>query len=84
MSKLLITLSIPVIEMSFDVYVPINKKIGTIKKYLLKNLKEITEGELDISLERMRMIDKETGKEYDNNHYLKDSGIKNGSWIVVM
>lgn len=84
MSKLLITLSIPVIEMNFDVYLPINKKIGTLKKYLSNTITELTDGEFNFSFDKMKLIDKESGIEYTNDLYLKDSGIKNGSWIILI
>ena len=35
MNKFLITVIIPTIEKEYDVYIPNNKKMGTIKKYLL-------------------------------------------------
>lgn len=84
MSKLLVTLSIPVIEMSFDVYLPINKKIGTLKKYLLNTIRELTEDNFNVELDKLKLIDQITGKEYENNVYLNDSEIKNGSKIIII
>jgi len=83
MTKLLVTLNIPTIDSHFDVYLPINKKIGTIKKYLITTIKELTDGNFNIDLDKIKMIDQETGKEYENNTYLIDSGIKNGSQIII-
>jgi len=84
MSKLLVTLNIPVIEMSFDVYLPINKKIGTLKKYLLNTIKELTDGNFNMELDKLKMIDQVTGKEYENNICLNDTEIKNGSKIIIV
>lgn len=84
MSKLLVTLSIPTIEMSFDVYLPINKKIGTLKKYLFNTIKELTDGNFNIELDKLKLIDQITGKEYENDIYLNDSEIKNGSKIIII
>ena len=30
------------------------------------------------------MIDKDTGREYENDMYVKDSNIKNGSKLVII
>ena len=84
MTKILVTLNIPTITTYFDAYLPINKKIGTLKKYLLKAIKELTDTNFDIELSALKMIDQETGKEYENDVYLYDSGIKNGSHIIII
>ena len=33
-NKILIELSIPLIEKNYDLYIPINKKVGTVKKLI--------------------------------------------------
>lgn len=82
--KLLIKVVVPVVELSFDIYLPINKKIGTIKRYLFDVVIEETEGYYKNSFDNLKMIDQETGKEYSNNSLLYESGIKNGSTIVLI
>ena len=42
-NKILIELYIPSIEKTYDLYIPINKKIGTVKTLIEKALVEITE-----------------------------------------
>ena len=84
MNKFLITVMVPTIEMEYDVYIPNNKKIGTIKKYLLKAVLEMSANACLKTTENVRMIDRNTGLEYDNDMYVKDTGIKNGSKIIIM
>lgn len=84
MNKFLITVMVPTIEMEYDVYIPNNKKIGTIKKYLLKAVLEMSANTFLKTAENVRMIDRNTGLEYDNDMYVKDTGIKNGSKIIIM
>lgn len=84
MNKYLITVFIPTIEMEFELYVPINKKVGTIKTYILKQISDLTNNEYDKSINDVRMLDRLTGIEYDNNTFVKDSGIKNGSKIIII
>jgi len=81
-NKYLITIIIPTIETEFNVYVPNNKKMGTIKNNLINSIKELSSE--NFSNRYPTFIDRDTGKVYANDVYVKDSGIKNGSKIIVM
>lgn len=83
-NKILITIIIPNFELEYELYIPNNKKIGTIKKYFLTSINEMAQIGYSKSEKEVRFIDRQTGIEYENNMYVKDSGIKNGSIIVVM
>ena len=84
MNKFLITAIIPTLELEFNIYIPNNKKIGTIKKYLLITIKELT-GDVFYKTEGTTLLlERDSGKELDSNMYVKDSGIKNGSKIIIM
>ena len=82
-NKYLITILIPDIEYEFDVYIPINKKVGTIKKYLYSSINELTNGTFKIK-DNVIFIDRDNGITYDNDKLIKDSGIKNGTKIVLI
>ena len=82
--KILINISVPSIEFNFNVYVPINKKIGTVKKYILNAIRELTDGFFNQGLEHSIFIDRDTGKEYDNNMYVKDSQLENGAKLIII
>ena len=79
MSKILVLLSIPMLDESYDLLIPINKKVGTIKKYIIQNF---VGNEMDTY--QLRLYDKTTGNAYDENSYVMDSGIVNGSKIVLI
>ena len=84
MNKLLLTFFIPEIGLEFDAYIPINKKVGTIKKYLINMINDMTENNYDATVESMKFVDHETGKEYENNLYIKETGIKNGTKLIIL
>ena len=75
MNKILVLVYIPEIEQEYDVYIPINKKIGTIKKYLISSVEEFNDGNVS-NIENFKI--------YDNNTYVRDSGIKNGTKLILM
>lgn len=84
MNKFLITVIVPTIQMEYNIYIPNNKKIGTIKKYILESLYELSNNSFKGNLENTLFIDRDTGKIYENNILVKDSGIKNGVKIIVV
>jgi len=83
MNKILIIVYIPLIEQEYDIYIPINKKIGTIKNTIIKSIVELSDGNIK-NTSNLKLYDKETTNIYDNNIMVKDSGIKNGSKLILM
>lgn len=82
-NKVLINIFVPMIQASYNAYIPINKKVGTIKQYLLKSIGEISGGYLELSNSYI-FLDRDTGLEYDNNLYIKDTNIRNGSKLIII
>lgn len=82
-NKILIELEIPLIEKSYDLYIPINKKIGTIKKLIEESLIELTDSAYEIKPET-NFYSKETGQIYDVNRNVRDTDLKNGSRIILI
>lgn len=82
-NKILIELEIPLIEKSYDLYIPINKKIGTIKRLLEQALVEITEGAYEMRLDT-NFYSKETGQIYDVNKNVRETDLENGSRIILI
>lgn len=83
-NKYLINVIVPIIELDFDVYIPNNKKVGTIKTHILNAIKEESNNSFNKNINDIRIIDRDNGKEFDNNALVKDSGIKNGSKVVII
>jgi len=84
MNKYLITVIVPIIECEYDIYIPNNKKIGTIKTLILESLIELSNNSFTKKIHEVRIIDRDTGNEFENDVYVKDSGIKNGSKIIII
>lgn len=84
MNKYLITVIVPVIDYTFDVEIPNNRKVGTIKKILLSELNSKFNSVYNKGFNDIRMIDRDNGTEYNNNLYIKDSKIINGSKLILI
>ena len=82
-NKILIELEIPLIEKKYDLFIPINKKIGTIKNLIEQALKELTDNAYIIK-EDTNFYSKETGQIYNVNLNVRDTDLKNGSRIILL
>lgn len=82
-NKILIELSIPLIEKTYDLYIPINKKIGTVKKLIEEGLIELTDNDYIVK-EDSNFYSMETGEVYDVNKTVRETDLKNGSRIILI
>lgn len=82
-NKILIELDIPLIEKSYELFIPINKKVGTIKRLIEESLVELTENAYKIKPET-NLYSKETGEIYDVNKSVRETTLKNGSKVILI
>ncbi len=81
-NKLLVIVYVPLIEKQIDMYIPVVKKVGTIKNLIIKIIEEESEGTF-IDDGSKNLYDKQTGEKIDNNQFVKESIIKNGSKLIL-
>jgi hypothetical protein len=82
-NKILVELEIPLIEVKYDMFIPINKKVGTIKSLIERSLIELTDMAY-IPRPDTNLYSKETGDIYDVNKTVRDTYLKNGSRIILI
>ena len=82
-NKILIELEIPLLEQKFDLFIPINKKIGTIKRLIENSLRELTSNEYEIRVDT-NLYSKDTGEIYDVNKTVRDTDLQNGSRVILI
>ena len=81
-NKVLIQLIVPDIEEKFDLFIPINKKIGNIVYLLTKAINEL---ETDSNIKNNCFIyNRETGVKYNPEQLVFDSDIRNGTVLILM
>lgn len=80
-NKVLVELIVPVLEENYDVYLPINKKIGNIIELLNRALFDMTNGIYNFSNNHLYNTD---GEEYKSNVLLRETDIRNGSSVVLL
>ena len=84
MNKFLITVIIPIIEAEYDLFIPNNKKVGTIKTYILKSISFLTNNTYQKTIDEVKFINRLTNEEYDNDKFIKDTNIKNGTKLIII
>lgn len=82
-NKILISLYVPLIEQVYDLYIPINKKIGTIKKLIEAGLVSLTEN-VYVPTPESNFYSKETGEVYDVNKSVRETDLENGSKVILI
>ena len=83
MNKLLVKLYVPSLEEEYNVWIPLNKRIGGIVLLLVKAINEISGGIYKPSKTPV-LYDKITAMPYDMNLHIQDTNIRNGSEIILI
>ena len=82
-NKVLVSLSIPEIDKKYDVYLPINKKIGNIINLLNKSISELTDGEFILSTANS-LFNATTKEKYESDILLANTNIRNGTELILL
>ena len=82
-NKILIELEIPLIEKRYDLFIPINKKVGTVKNLIENALVELTDSAY-VPKDDSNFYSKETGEIFDVNKTVRDTNLRNCSRIILI
>lgn len=82
-NKILLEVYIPLIEKEYDLFVPVSKRIGTIKKLIERGIVDLADDGYIIK-DDTNLYSKETGLIYDVNLKVIDTDLKNGSRVILI
>lgn len=81
-NKILVIVSVPMIESEYDIYIPTCKRIGTIKNLIIKLIEE--QSEYAFKDDGCKSLyEKETGERIEEMQFVRDSIIKNGTRLIL-
>lgn len=83
MNKVLVEVYVPLIDLSYEVFIPINKKVNNIIYLLSKGISELNEGLYPLSSGK-ELYSKQSGIKYKNDIYIKETDIRNGTLLILM
>lgn len=81
-NKVLVKLYLPELEIDFDIYLPISKRIGNIINLIIKAINEM--GYYYNNDKTKSLYSRNTGEKYLINSLLFDTNIRNGSELVLL
>ena len=82
-NKVLIRLTIPEIDCSYDIFIPVNEIVWKVKKLIIKSISDLTVGAININMDFI-LINKNNGIIYDNNSIVIDTDIRNATELIMM
>ena len=83
MDRILVEIYLPVVDRSFDVYIPVALKLHEVEAMLAGKFKEICDGQFVASPDVV-LCDKLTGNALDINQSALELGLMNGSRLMLI
>ena len=82
-NKVLVKIIVPLLDDSFDCFIPVNEVIWKIKKLIIKSISDLTNTNLDLSSDYI-FINKDNGRIYNTNEIVINTDIRNGSELMML
>ena len=82
-NKVLVSLKVPELDTTFDIFLPVNKKIGNIIILLNKMLNDISDGTYSIS-NKFALFNIDTEELYKPDVLLINTSIRNGTKLLMI
>lgn len=82
-NKVLVSVNVPMLEKKYDIYFPVNRKIGNVIGMIKTSLAQLSQGSFDVE-GNYALYNKENGEPYDMNILVRDSNIRNGSNVILL
>jgi len=81
-NKILVELFIPEIETTYDIFLPINRKAGSVIKLVNKAVLELSDGIYTGGTTNF-LYNSDTGEKYEVDKILKATDIRNGTKLIL-
>ena len=82
-NKVLVTVNVPSLEKKYDVYIPVNRKIHSVIEMIKNILYSVSQGAFNMNNEYL-LYNAEDGTMYDINLLVRDTNIRNGSYVILL
>ena len=83
MNKVLVTVYVPLVEQEYNLFIPVNRKIGLVKKILVNSIVELSDGAYMIDTE-IALYNKMTNQEYKDDMFVIESDLRNGTKLILL
>lgn len=83
MNKVLIKLYVPMLDESFDVFIPVNELMWKVDKLAVKAINDLSDGSLPLDKNYI-FINGQTGQIYNSNDVIINTDIRNSTRLILM
>ena len=83
MNKVLIRLYIPMLDNSYDVFIPVNELVWKVNKLLVKSVSDLTDAELPLNKNYV-LVNIESGRIYNSNEIVINTDIRNSTKLALI
>lgn len=80
--RVYVTVEVPILDTSYELLVPIDRRIHDLIELLRENIKELRENYYNNKIPNI--FNKSNGELYDMNLIIKDSDIKTGTRLILI
>ena len=82
-NKILVEVFVPMLGEEYDVFIPINKKIGNVIRLINEGIVDLSNGCFPIK-KNILLYSKVNGQVLDPNKNVKEVGLVNGSQVILL
>ncbi len=82
-NKVLVELVVPIIEKKYDIYLPVNRRVGNAIGLIIKGINEFNGGDYEFD-SKISLYNSFTGTKYNNNDLIRKTDIRNGTKLILM
>ena len=82
-NKVLVTVNVPSLEKSFDIFVPVNRRVHNVIALVKKSLFDISGHAFNMD-NTYTLYNADTGSAYDMNKLIRDTDIRNNSRLILL
>lgn len=83
MNKVLVNLYVPMLDKSYDVFIPVNEIMWKINRLLTKSISDLVDGSFPLDKNYI-LVNIENGRIYDNNEIVINTDIRNSTKIALI
>ena len=82
-NKVLVTINVPSLEKSFDIFVPVNRRVHSVISLVKKSLFDISGHAFNMDA-TYTLYNAVTGAPYDMNVLIRDTDIRNNTSLILL
>ena len=82
-NKVIVKFIVPTLDETYDLFIPVNKKVGKVINLVSDALSDITDGVFSYD-EHISLYNRTTGELYNPDVIIKNTNIRNGTELVLL